>query len=606
MKNACCVVVIGWMLLAGVAQAGTYYVSAQGRDTGTGRADAPLATIGRALALAAGETETTIVLGPGTIVTGEEPLTLRSGVTLRGAGRDRTTLIATVRLRNTSDIAITDLTLAGAADDKAERRRLAVDALDGCELRLERLAITRFTHGAIKLERWQKALVEDCVIERATFNTFKQDGKTPAEHTTAILLGDIADVAIRYTNIDTTERGGRGIGSCKETWSKTPWADPPTKMVRLEIAHCDIKVDQWHAWHVPGTTNHPPQMTIELWHAYTEEVVIHHCRLNNNVSLTCDADGKKPVPAKTIRMHQNRFELIPTSQSYRYAVESYVNNFEFERNIVINGVYPLADFNKNGVSRDVRVHRNVFYGTDTGALINSASQMPGLQFTHNTMVLTTKQKGKMAAFGQGEEKNMGQRVANNLFLSEVEQDKEVGFMVGVERNGFWNLPTAGKDAVTGDFKLVGKEQMPWPYFSLQAGSAAIDKGVVIAALNEQHVGKAPDLGAYEFGGEAWFAGPNRPPEVKLLVPATAVVGQPLRVMARVVDDGAPQGGKLTVMWSAPAEAGANFGAATAAEGMMQFRNAGRWTITCTVSDGEMTTRASAEVAVSRSREGVQK
>jgi hypothetical protein len=39
-----------------------------------------------------------------------------------------------------------------------------------------------------------------------------------------------------------------------------------------------------------------------------------------------------------------------------------------------------------------------------------------------------------------------------------------------------------------------------------AGSAAVDAGVVVEGLTDGFLGAAPDLGAYEFGGERWVAG----------------------------------------------------------------------------------------------------
>lgn len=46
-----------------------------------------------------------------------------------------------------------------------------------------------------------------------------------------------------------------------------------------------------------------------------------------------------------------------------------------------------------------------------------------------------------------------------------------------------------------------------------AGSAAIDAGMIIEGMTDGYRGKAPDLGAYELGGEQWTAGANwRDPE----------------------------------------------------------------------------------------------
>lgn len=43
-------------------------------------------------------------------------------------------------------------------------------------------------------------------------------------------------------------------------------------------------------------------------------------------------------------------------------------------------------------------------------------------------------------------------------------------------------------------------------YRLQADSPAIDRGVVIPGVTDGHVGSAPDLGAYEYGGPDWVAG----------------------------------------------------------------------------------------------------
>lgn len=45
-------------------------------------------------------------------------------------------------------------------------------------------------------------------------------------------------------------------------------------------------------------------------------------------------------------------------------------------------------------------------------------------------------------------------------------------------------------------------------FQLQSGSPAIDQGIVISGFTDGYVGSAPDIGAYEFGVQAWKAGAN--------------------------------------------------------------------------------------------------
>ena len=48
-----------------------------------------------------------------------------------------------------------------------------------------------------------------------------------------------------------------------------------------------------------------------------------------------------------------------------------------------------------------------------------------------------------------------------------------------------------------------------PDLSLQADSAAVDKGVVLANVNDNYTGSAPDLGAYEFGEPLPHYGPRQ-------------------------------------------------------------------------------------------------
>jgi len=45
-------------------------------------------------------------------------------------------------------------------------------------------------------------------------------------------------------------------------------------------------------------------------------------------------------------------------------------------------------------------------------------------------------------------------------------------------------------------------------FRLAAGSVAIDTGIVVPGITAGIIGRAPDAGAYEFGGDAWTAGTN--------------------------------------------------------------------------------------------------
>lgn len=61
-----------------------------------------------------------------------------------------------------------------------------------------------------------------------------------------------------------------------------------------------------------------------------------------------------------------------------------------------------------------------------------------------------------------------------------------------------------------DFKDVSRLYKPADYdFRLKAGSRAIDAGVLLPTINDGFTGKAPDIGAYEFGRDIPHYGPRR-------------------------------------------------------------------------------------------------
>lgn len=96
------------------------------------------------------------------------------------------------------------------------------------------------------------------------------------------------------------------------------------------------------------------------------------------------------------------------------------------------------------------------------------------------------------------------RMINNIFYGEI----QTNLRFSVQRNN-----------MTGwlDPKFVDMENLD---FRLREDSLAIDKGIVIEGVNEDYVGDAPDLGAYEYGGEYWIPGHNweNPPVFEHKVP----------------------------------------------------------------------------------------
>lgn len=618
------------LLIAGLGAA-EYRIAPGGSDTtGDGSVAKPWATLDHALAATAGDASATYRFAAGTYVCGPA-LALRSGSTLVGAGRDATVLIADLRARGTTafdgyayttastiaGIAISDLTLAGAADDAAARRGRALDARDGTDLVVRNVRCTRYADGAFRLERWKRILIEESELTRTTYNTYLLDGRTPAQQSTAIEVADLEDVVLRWLTIDTREKGGRAIGSAKQRWEDVTDAYnwEPAALVRMEIAHCDLRVDQWHAWDT-GAPNysHPPQIAIELWHCYADSVRIHHNRINNNCSLASAAykrygtfqppygNPAQPVPAVTMRLDHNLFDLIPTASTYRYAVETYVPRLRFDHNVVFRGIYPFAAWGAGDQAGTV-IHHNLFYGTgNTSGLIHNPRAMAGLRFVNNTVYAVSTQSTPLVNLPAGQAAD--QVVANNLFLSTIDQTHPVGFTTGAQANWSWRFAAVGTPVGSGDpllhaapaGVLTGTAGVDWTRFRLAAGSPGIDAGVAVGDETAEATGAAPDLGAFE-AGAPWFVGPNRTPVITLPTTASGTAGQLIVLAGAVADDGLPVGGALTCRWSAPAGAGAVFTDPAVAATSVRIAHAGSWPLMLTASDGDASASATITVVV---------
>ena len=549
------------LVVAAALPAAEIRVATTGSDaTGTGTAEQPFLTVERALA-AVSATPATIRLGAGTFAIASATVALPSGIALVGAGRDATTLVGALDIRGTEvrdaytfffgaaylakpgarpvrNVAVRDLTLAGAADDAdiAGRRATGILARDGIGLELRNLRLTRFATGAVHIERWTSATIAGVAIDRSTYNErFVVPGFPDNEHadyTTAFLMGDVADILIDGLSIDTRERGGRGIGSVRQRWEETTddynWER--AELVRVTLRNAEVQVDQWHGW-TTGSTR-VPQMTVEWWSAYCEDVLVERCRFTNNLSLTADGQARygtvfKPVPARTITLRNNLFDMTPPAGSpgsvYRYAIETYAQNLVVDRNVFLRGHYPFATWGTGIHARSLtgmRVTRNLFLGTGpyTGLLSSQDGTFPDLVFAHNTVVVTGTQYMDLVS---NTATGAGQVIANNLFWSTVPQTVGIGFAgPGVDRNHILGFPTIGTGVTTGAPGLgagagtapdAATGRVDWAPWIPQAGSALIDAGKVLAGITG--VVGAPDIGALERGAAVPWFGPQMAPVI---------------------------------------------------------------------------------------------
>ncbi len=78
--------------------------------------------------------------------------------------------------------------------------------------------------------------------------------------------------------------------------------------------------------------------------------------------------------------------------------------------------------------------------------------------------------------------------------------------VGIEKHGI----RVRKENIFANWSIPAEPARITPqHLTLQAGSEAVDAGAVVPNISDDFVGKAPDLGACEFGGEMPHYGPRQ-------------------------------------------------------------------------------------------------
>jgi hypothetical protein len=146
------------------------------------------------------------------------------------------------------------------------------------------------------------------------------------------------------------------------------------------------------------------------------------------------------------------------------------------------GIY-LDNFSRNFI-----VHHNVVWNC-TGSGIRLNSDALNHQVYNNTIQQVREPFGTYC-YANYTPTMQGTRIINNLVNAAMHPTDPSEFVQGELGP---ELHHNGPGAVDRDAYPV-------------AGSAAIDAGIVIEGITDGFRGQAPDLGAYEFGGERWVAG----------------------------------------------------------------------------------------------------
>ena len=139
-------------------------------------------------------------------------------------------------------------------------------------------------------------------------------------------------------------------------------------------------------------------------------------------------------------------------------------------------------------SQGFTVHHNVVWNC-TGSGIRLNSDATNHQVTNNTIQQVREPFGTYC-YANYTPTMQGTRIVNNLVNEALHPTNPSEFVQG----------DLGPELHHNGPGAVDQDAYPTD------GSAAIDAGVVIEGITDGFEGEAPDLGAYEFGGERWVAG----------------------------------------------------------------------------------------------------
>jgi hypothetical protein len=230
--------------------------------------------------------------------------------------------------------------------------------------------------------------------------------------------------------------------------------------------------------------------------------------IDNDIYSAADDGVEADFCEHNCRIMRNRFTNVFIALSSQPGLGGPIY---FIRNVVYSNVYVAAFKLHRGSIGDVILHNTVIKMGD--ALGIESGKTHSRQYFRNNLFIGGK-GGTYAGYSNGDG-----RIINLTWASKGSYDYDgFGSLVG-KYNGklgsisFANMTelkskTSYKHAVKVDLSVFAKTvafpSSPFPAKSPpdlrpKAGSAAVDKGLVIPGINYGYGGKAPDLGAYEAG-----------------------------------------------------------------------------------------------------------
>lgn len=514
-------------LIFNLSHATTYHVSINGNDiSGDGSAAKPWRTLRHAVSKVGANQGHIIKLSAGTFVE-NGPVTVPSGVSIEGAGREATIIRSANSFyfnpANPSYALDKFLINLASTSPSVGNQSLKNFMIDGDSKKL---------HGGILVRNRNNVTVEGVKVQYTNFTGIWFWGVKDSRINNVQLLNcswgstgwcsgalNLAELErVDVNNLHLDEGIGYGIKAIG------PSAVNPISNLTIRNSH--ITVHPVGLWNNGGA----PNIALELWNVSLQGCEIYNCYIDNTISLV--SDNPVPVTGKqAIRVHNNVIDLEKRSKGTGYAIELTMHDAEIDHNYVIKGKYGIANWGPG--KENWKIHHNIFYGIQgvyPGEVVRA--QQGGLlnvQFYNNTIEFDGNKTASVIGLYGGTSKNLDMK--NNLVINSNTSysyypnkliHTENGASINnlrVTNNLLYKLPVGNisgtyENNLTTDPKIKRTGARPADYYMPEAGSPLIDAGT---SIGMHYKGGAPDIGAYEY--ETSVPPVNKAPNINITSPA---------------------------------------------------------------------------------------
>jgi hypothetical protein len=503
-RHAVLVAVAVLSVFPGAGSAAEFFVAVDGADAAARDGTSPQAAW-KSLAYACERVPAgrhTIKMGPGTYIA-TRTARPRNGVTIEGAGArgpKRTRIIASadwplpplkdyegtegrpeyligVEMKQPSgervkpaDLTIRHLELAS---DPKHRITGAVYCRDGTNVRLEHLHVHDFRWNGLRVEFSAEVEIAHCLIEDASTE------KLPHREGGLIRTRWIRDSRIHHNRIIARETRGYGYKGSGHRGMRFDHNYVDTQYFAFESPHENefgVEIDHNYLTRCISVPK-PGQGADPTKEGFAYSVRIHHNVLTDSYTV----EG----PRNHLRLDHNWIPVEKTGGRIYTHHGGRIRGPVWIHHNVIENVDRNFVWMNEGLAENIQVYNNTVFCADagdrTGHLLDAytAERLSGWVFKNNVAVAPESRPRQVHPMKRGVPGKM--TVAHNLFVN------------------FTEVPAGNLEADSTGLRCRGAKPVPF-FLPAGASSPVVDRGVDVGLPFR---GKAPDLGAFEYGMKPW-------------------------------------------------------------------------------------------------------